>query len=150
MFSSRIVIALGFALGFASPAFAGTIEISDAVAHVEHDAEHGDTLEIFMTIRNSGGRLDRIYAVRSKVAKKGQISGGIDEHAADGGHEDHKLATAVNLPAGQVTTLSEEGSHLELAELKSTPKAGDVVPLTLFFENAGPVKVEVTVSEEDH
>lgn len=145
----RTFSAFAFAFCIAFPAMAGTITISDTVAHVEHDADHGDTVEIFMNVTNSGGKLDRIYAVRSPIAKKGQISGGVDEHAA-GEHADHKLSTAVNIPAGETTTLTEEGSHLELAELKSAPKPGDVVSVTLYFENAGPVKVQVTITEEDH
>jgi copper(I)-binding protein len=135
----------------AAPAFAGTVQINDAVAHLETDAEHGDSLEIFMSITNSGGALDRLYAVRSKIAGEGRIAGG--GSADDGhneGHEDHLLATSVDLPAGATTTLSEEGSHLELGELKRTPEIGDEIKVTLFFEQAGRVKLTVTVEEEAH
>ncbi|MBE9554064.1 MAG: hypothetical protein IMF05_11420, partial [Proteobacteria bacterium] len=38
----------------AMPAFAGSVEISDAVAHIEEDGEHGNTIEIFMNVTNSG------------------------------------------------------------------------------------------------
>lgn len=134
----------------ASPALAGSITVSDAVAHLEEDAEHGDTLEIFMNIDNGGAALDRIYAVRSKSAGKGQIAGGgakADEH---GDHEDHLLATSIDIPAGKVTELHEDGSHLELADLKQKFNEGDEVKITLFFEQAGRVNVTVTVAEESH
>ena len=134
----------------AMPAFAGTIEVSDAVAHVEEDTEHGNTVEIFMNVTNSGGDMDRIFAVRSKIAGEGRIAGGgskLDEH---GDHEDHLLATSIDLPAGATTALVEDGSHLELADLKRTPQVGDEIKLTLFFEQAGRVNVTVTVAEEDH
>ena len=134
----------------AMPAFAGSIEISDAVAHVEEDAEHGNTIEIFMNVTNSGGDMDRIFAVRSKLADEGRIAGGgskLDEH---GDHEDHMLATSIDLPAGATTALSEDGSHLELADLKRTPQIGDEVKITLFFEQAGRLNVTVTVAEEEH
>jgi copper(I)-binding protein len=134
----------------AMPAFAGSISISDAVAHVEEDAEHGNTIEIFMNITNSGGDMDRIFAVRSKLAGEGRIAGGgskLDEH---GDHEDHMLATSVDLPAGATTALAEDGSHLELADLKRTPQIGDEIKITLFFEQAGRLNVTVTVAEEEH
>ncbi len=134
----------------AMPALAGSISISDAVAHVEEDAEHGNTIEIFMNVTNSAGDMDRIFAVRSKLAGEGRIAGGgskVDEH---GDHEDHLLATSIDLPAGATTALSEDGSHLELADLKRTPQIGDEIKITLFFEQAGRVNVTVTVAEEEH
>lgn len=138
------------AASLASPAMAGTIEIRNTVAHLEHDPEHGSRIEIFLTIVNSGTAMDRIYAVRSQIAKKGQISGGVDQHAAAGQHADHTAATAVNLPAGQTTELFEEGSHLELAELKAEPKPGDEIDVTLFFEKAGPMTVKIAIADENH
>lgn len=134
----------------AMPALAGSIEISEAVAHVEKDAEHGDTIEIFMNIANSASGMDRIYAIRSKIAGEGRIAGGgskVDEH---GDHEDHLLATSIDLPAGKTTALAEDGSHLELANLKKTPQTGDEITITLFFEQAGRVKVTVAITEESH
>lgn len=134
----------------AMPAFAGSIEVSDAVAHVEEDAEHGNTIEIFMNVTNSGGDLDRIFAVRSKVAGEGRIAGGGSKADEHGDHDDHLLASSVDLPAGATTALTEDGSHLELADLKRTPQVGDEIKLTLFFEQAGRVNVTVTVTAEDH
>lgn len=134
----------------AMPAFAGSIEIGDAVAHIEEDAEHGNTIEIFMNVTNSGGDMDRIFAVRSKLAGEGRIAGGgskLDDH---GDHEDHMLATSIDLPAGVTTSLDEDGSHIELADLKRTPHVGDEIKITLFFEQAGRLNVTVTVAEEDH
>ena len=134
----------------AMPAFAGSISVSDAVAHVEEDAEHGNTIEIFMNVTNSGGDMDRIFAVRSKLAGEGRIAGGgskLDDH---GDHEDHMLATSIDLPAGATTSLNEDGSHIELADLKRTPQIGDEIKITLFFEQAGRVNVTVTVAEEEH
>ena len=148
---TRILLSATALLAVAAmPALAGSIEISDAVAHIEEDAEHGNTLEIFMNVTNSGGDMDRIFAVRSKLAGEGRIAGGgskLDEH---GDHEDHLLATSIDLPAGATTSLAEDGSHLELADLKRTPQIGDEIKITLFFEQAGRVNVTVTVAEEEH
>ncbi len=134
----------------AMPAFAGSISVSDAVAHIEEDAEHGNTIEIFMNVTNSGGDMDRIFAVRSKLAGEGRIAGGgskLDDH---GDHEDHMLATSIDLPAGATPSLNEDGSHIELADLKRTPLIGDEIKITLFFEQAGRVNLTVTVAAEEH
>lgn len=134
----------------AIPAFAGNIEVSDAVAHVEEDAEHGNTVEIFMNITNSAGSMDRIFAIRSKIAGEGRIAGGGSKADEHGDHEDHLLATSIDLPAGVTTKLAEDASHLELAKLKQTPQTGEEIEITLFFEQAGRVNVTVTVAEENH
>lgn len=142
--------AIAFLAVAAMPAYAGSISVSDAVAHVEEDAEHGNTIEIFMNVTNSGGDMDRIFAVRSKIAGQGRIAGGGSKADEHGDHEDHLLATSIDLPAGATTALAEDGSHLELADLKRTPQTGDEIKITLFFEQAGRVNVTVTVAEEDH
>lgn len=148
---SRIFLSAAALLAMAAmPAFAGSIEIGDAVAHVEEDAEHGSTVEIFMNVTNSGGELDRIFAVRSKLAGEGRIAGGGSKLDNHGDHEDHLLAASVDLPAGATTALAEDGSHIELAELKRTPQVGDEIKITLFFEQAGRINVTVTVVEEEH
>ncbi|MCK5274938.1 MAG: hypothetical protein KAR37_09855, partial [Alphaproteobacteria bacterium] len=109
--SKTIAPALLLLAASAAPALAGTIEISDAVAHIEEDAEHGNTLEIFMNVTNSAGDMDRIFAVRSKLAAEGRIAGGGSKADEHGDHDDHLMATSIDLPAGATTELAEDGSH---------------------------------------
>lgn len=142
-----LVSGLVLGLVFAFPALAGSITISDQVAHVEEDEEHGARIEIFMKVENSGAA-DSIYAVRSKVAKTGRMSGGIDKRAAD--HGDHLIATVVGVPANGSTEMTEESRHIELVGLKKEVNVGDVIQITLFFEKAGRVKIDVPVELEDH
>lgn len=139
---------LALGLAFAFPALAAEISISGQVAHVEEDDEHGTRIEIFMTIDNSGAA-DRVYAVRSKVAKTGQMSGGVDKRSS-AGHNDHLIATVVDVPAKGRTVMDEEGRHIELTGLKKTVEVGDTIQITLFFEKAGRVKIDVPVEAEDH
>lgn len=150
-FGARILALLMLSLVWLAPlpALAGSIAISDAVAHFEADPEHGDTIEIFMNVANSGGDLDRIYAVRSKIAAEGRISGGVEKKSG-GDHADHLLAASIDLPAGATTELNEDGSHIELTDLKKIPDIGDVITITLFLEQAGRIKVKVTITEEVH
>lgn len=52
---------------------------------------------------------------------------------------------AIELPAGQPVAMQPGGLHLMLMELKSPLKNGDRFPLTLKFEKAGELQVEVQV-----
>lgn len=51
----------------------------------------------------------------------------------------------IEVPAGQAVALQPGGLHLMLMDLKSPLKAGDRFPLTLKFEKAGEVPVQVEV-----
>ena len=53
---------------------------------------------------------------------------------------------AIDLPAGQKVELKPGGLHLMLLDLKRPLVAGSKLPLTLRFEKAGDVKVDVAVT----
>ena len=114
----------GLALGlvFAFPALAGEISITDQVAHVEDSGDHGMQISVLMKIDNTGAA-DRIYAVRSKVAKTGQMAGGIDKRAS--GHGDHLIATVIDVAAESRTELHEDGHHIQLIDLKRKVEEGE-------------------------
>ena len=52
---------------------------------------------------------------------------------------------AYDIPAGGTFELAPSGAHLMLVDLKAPLKQGTKVPLTLRFEKAGEVKVELQV-----
>jgi copper(I)-binding protein len=52
---------------------------------------------------------------------------------------------AYDIPVGGVFELSPGGAHLMLVDIKAPFKEGAKVPLTLRFEKAGEVKVELQV-----
>ena len=54
----------------------------------------------------------------------------------------------IEVPAGQAVELKPGGLHLMFMGLKQPLKAGDSFPLTLRFEKAGEVKVDVKVSAQ--
>ncbi len=53
---------------------------------------------------------------------------------------------AIDLPAGQTVELRPGGQHLMLLGLKQPLAAGSKLPLTLRFEKAGEMKVDVMVT----
>jgi copper(I)-binding protein len=55
---------------------------------------------------------------------------------------------AIEVPAGGTVELKPGGLHVMFMGLKQPLKAGDTFPLTLRFEKAGEVKVDVKVSAQ--
>lgn len=96
----------------------------------------------YMTIRNTGGAADRLIGGSSPVAREVQIH---TVDMSDGVMRMRELADGLEIPAGQTVALEPGGYHLMLMGLEA-PLARDVpVPLTLQFEQAGSVEVELSV-----
>jgi len=81
------------------------------------------------------------------VAASAPVSRGVELHqmAMDGDVMRMRAITAVDVPAGATVQLAPGGLHLMFVGLNKPLKAGDSFPLTLKFERAGEVKVEVKV-----
>jgi copper(I)-binding protein len=134
---------------------AADISVSNATAHVMEDSVNGRRIEVYMTIENSGAARDRLYAVRSKLSRKTMISATHHTgHGANGSGQDgmahsdvdrHMETSVLDVAAGGVASLRHGDSHIMLMDPKETPAVGATFPITLFFERAGRVSVEVTV-----
>lgn len=94
----------------------------------------------FMTIRNSGGA-DRLLAAAGDVA--GRIE--LHSHLMEGDVMKMRRAEAVEVPAEGAARLQPGAIHIMLIGLREPLKEGDRFPLTLTFEKAGDVTVEVAV-----
>lgn len=101
----------------------------------------GATTGLFLSVANEGGAADRLVAITTKVSPEVQLH----ETVTDGNRTSmQELASGVELPAGETTVLEPGGLHAML--LKVDPlEAGDEVPVTLSFEKAGDVEVDVPV-----
>ena len=144
----KFTLALVCALGFSAPAFATSIQIENAHAFFE---EEENRLEVFMVIANAGTAADTLYAVKSKAAKSSRLntSSIAEEHMLESEGEEAVQTTAFEIGAGQSVTLDEDGAHIVLEDLNSMVEAGETVTMTLFFENAGPIKVQAIVEQEE-
>lgn len=136
--------AMLFALILSAPVYAGTIQITDAEAELEHG---GTTADVFLNIKNMGVVADRLYAVKSSVAGEVLFSslGEAAERQAESRGEDIPRAIAYEVRAGQEFRLHHDGPHISLRQLTQPLHAGDLFTLILFFEQAGPIQVEVEV-----
>ncbi len=98
----------------------------------------------FRSLRNTGKGEDRLVSAKTPVAAR------VELHLMQMQGEVMRMAAvpAVALPAGVTVPMkhgSHDGHHLMLFDLKAPLKDGDRFPLTLTFEKAGTVQVQVWV-----
>jgi copper(I)-binding protein len=98
------------------------------------------TAAIYLTVENRGAVADRLVAARSP-------RGAVEIHAMrmDGGVMRMRATPDVPVPARGRVDLAPGGLHLMLVDPAPPLKAGERVPVTLTFERAGAVDVQVPV-----
>jgi copper(I)-binding protein len=96
----------------------------------------------FMTITNKGTVADRLVSARSNASDKVEIH----EMQMDGNvMRMRELAKGLEIPPGVTVMLKPGSYHIMFMELKA-PLAKDAkVPLTLVFEKAGSIDVQLNV-----
>lgn len=99
-----------------------------------------DELIVFMLIHNSA-ETDTIKSVSSEIAEDAHMA----KFEAPGMQKPETLET-LNTPGGEATSLDQDGYHLNLSGLKGKLKNGDIVPVTLSFEETGDIEVQVSVA----
>ena len=96
----------------------------------------------FMNIENAGSDADRLVSASSPAAADVQIH----EMAMDGQvMKMRQLPDGLDLPAGQTVELAPGGFHLMFMGLKQAFVEGESVPVTLVFEKASSVDVDLPV-----
>lgn len=96
----------------------------------------------FMTIRSTGAA-DRLVAFRTPACTRPELH----THINDNGIMRMRQVPAIDVPAGGVAELKSGGLHLMLIDLVAPLSEGDVVPVTLVFERAGEVTVQMPVKK---
>ena len=125
------------AVGLLTSCQAAELEIKDAWAR----ATVGGTANaaVFMTI--SSGTPDRLLGAASPLAGKTDL---MTMTSANGAMSMDYLKS-IEVPGGNPVSLNPTGLHVWLADLKRPLKAGERIPVTLRFENAGERQVSVAV-----
>ena len=95
----------------------------------------------YMTLMNTGSTADRLVSVSTPAAKKAELH----NHFMEGGLMKMRPVEAVEVPPGGSATLQPGGLHVMLMGLTQPLVEGRSFPLTLNFEHAGSVEVQVTV-----
>jgi copper(I)-binding protein len=101
------------------------------------------TAAAFMVLRNQTGADDRLIAARS------ELSGRIELHRhsedANGVMRMGQIDGGVPLPDGAAHAFARGGDHLMFMDLEAPLEQGQLVPVTLVFEQAGEVEIVVAV-----
>jgi copper(I)-binding protein len=96
----------------------------------------------FLSITNNGTKDDQLLAATTPLA--GAVE--LHEMSMSGGMMQMRaLPDGLSVPAGKTVELASGGTHLMLTDLKRPLVAGEKVPLTLRFRDAGEIAVELEV-----
>ena len=138
----RRILTVGIFLA-ATPLMAADITVDDAYARVSRPG--APTGAMFMTIHNAAETADRLVEARSPVAQMVELHTHIEE---DGIMRMRPIDEGLEIPAGGTHQLARGGDHVMLMGLTETLENGTTVPLTLIFQNAGQVSLEVPVDND--
>lgn len=106
----------------------------------------------FLTLENKGAEPDRLVAVSSAAAGKVQLH---TMQVVDDVMVMRPVESGIEIAPGERVEMKPGGMHLMFLDLEQPFAAGGFVPLTLTFEKAGPVDIELPVvktaaTEPDH
>ncbi len=121
-----------------SGALAGDIDIQNPWARAS--AGPAKAGAAFMDIK-SGGAADRVVGASADVAEAVELH----THIRDGDVMKMRRVEAIDVPAGGMTRLEPGGLHVMFMGLTAPLEEGQSFPLTLSFENAGDITVDVEV-----
>ena len=97
----------------------------------------------YMTIANTGAEPDRVVGARSEAAPVVELHK--MEISADGMMKMVYLEQGIEVPAGASIALAPGGLHIMFIGPTQPFKEGECVALTLDFEKAGPLEVQLVV-----
>jgi periplasmic copper chaperone A len=95
----------------------------------------------FLIIRNTGAAPDRLVSATSPAAGRMELH----THIRDGDVMRMRPVNDIPVPANGEVTLQPGGLHLMLIGLTQPMNAGQTIPVTLRFEQAGEVTIQLAV-----
>ncbi len=134
----KIIFAAAALALWSLPVLAADVEI--AAPFVRAAPVAGGTGAAFFTIVNHGAA-DRLMAAEADVAKTLELH----THIKDGDIMRMRKVDAIAVPDHGKAELMPGGDHVMLIGLKQVLKEGTSFPLTLVFEKAGKVTVNIPV-----
>jgi periplasmic copper chaperone A len=96
---------------------------------------------VYMTLENTGGASDRLVSASTPVAGRAQLHTEIK----DGDVMKMREVKSVEVGPHAKVRLQPGGLHVMLMDLKGPLTKGSHFPITLHFEKAGAIKLEVAV-----
>ena len=138
---TRAVCALFF---FSAPLAAEGIMVDDA--YIRSSTAKSTSGAAFMVVMNHSGADDRLIGASSDVADKVELH----SHRSDdnGIMRMGEIEGGVAIAADEMHAFKRGGDHLMFMGLKESLVEGAMVPVTLEFEKAGAVEIEVMVDQD--
>ena len=141
-----------------SSAFASDYKIGDLVVNhpvIPATVKAAPVAAGYLKIKNNGSEADRLVSISANFSAKQQIH---TMTMIDGVMRMRPLKDGVEIPAGGEATLRSGGNHLMFMKLNEQMEAGQKRKVTLVFEKAGQLEVEMVVvdmsdlgeEKEDH
>jgi copper(I)-binding protein len=133
----RFALAVAIIMGLSTPSLAGDISIEDVWARASAGKARAGAA--FLTIKNTG-EADKLVSAKANISKKVELH----THIHDNGVMKMRQVESVAVNNG-TTMLKPGGDHIMFMGLNEGLKEGSSFPLTLVFEKAGEINVNVTV-----
>lgn len=123
---------------------AGMAELGDVMIHegwARASIGSAPNSAAYMTLMTRGDATDKLVDARTPVAETAELH----NHIMDDGIARMRAVEAIEIVPGETAVLEPGGFHIMLMGLKEELKEGDAIPLTLTFEKAGDVTLDVPI-----
>ncbi|MGI9509227.1 MAG: copper chaperone PCu(A)C [Geminicoccaceae bacterium] len=100
----------------------------------------------YMVLTTEEDAPDRLTAVQTPVAERAELH----NHIMEDGIARMRQVEAIDVIPGEPMILEPGGLHVMLIGLKEKLEPGAKLPLTLSFEQAGDIEIELTVHSMNH
>lgn len=138
--AAAIGLTIAAAVSFVTAAHAGDMMVTNAFARASATpvAKAG---AVYFTIRNDGDAADKLTAVQTDAAQMAMLHENIEEN----GVVSMRHVEAITIAPKETVTLGPKKMHVMLMGLKAPLKKGEHLAVTLTFEKAGVVTIDVPV-----
>lgn len=140
---------IGASLALAMPALAedaGMAKVGDIMIHdgwARASIGSAPNSAAYMTLVTEGADVDRLVAASTPAADRAELH----THLMEDGVAKMRQVEAIEVAPGEATPLKPGGLHIMLMDLKGELAEGTSLPVTLTFENAGEVTLELPVRD---
>ncbi len=129
--------------------FVSAHEYTVGSLHIEHPWSRAmppvaPTAAAYFVVHNKGSDADRLLSVSTPVAGKAELH----EHIHADGVMKMQQVQSVAIPSGGEVKFAPMGYHVMLFNVQQQAKDGERFPLTLTFEKAGQLEVQVDVHND--
>ncbi len=136
--------------GLAAAALIGTAALAENAKIMIDDPYARSTnpkvAAAFMGVMNHASENDRLIAATSNIAKRVELH----THKEDGNGvmKMMEVEDGIEVPADGMAHLKRGGDHIMFMGVQNPLKNGDVIEVTLTFEKAGEVRLQIPVDND--